>query len=225
MDLKELRWSGSHPVDPTAGTWEMKCPPDPHAFKVPPPPANESAETANELAELERLTHNRTVADIEQILHWSADESSPLTHWSDLADEYIRAYGLGPPAGARIQFVLAEAMYGALIACWAAKYQYLRPRPGQLDPDIAINIIPVPEHPSYPSGHSTGAGAASKVLRHFFPAESGKIRATAENSGLSRLKAGIHYRSDHEAGFRLGREYAKAVLASIRDDGGPQVYR
>jgi hypothetical protein len=45
------------------------------------------------------------------------------------------------------------------------------------------------------------------VVRHF-----DSYRAVATEAGLSRIFAGVHTRLDHEAGLRLGRNVANAVL-------------
>lgn len=41
----------------------------------------------------------------------------------------------------------------------------------------------------------------------------------ADNIGLGRLWAGIHWRSDHEAGAKLGRTVARLVLKQLMDMG------
>lgn len=103
-----------------------------------------------------------------------------------------------------------------------------------------------PRHPAYPSGHSTYAGAASAILRFFFgndptpPA----LRATpaspfdlgaprigpeldnlADNIGLGRMWGGIHWRSDHTAGLRLGRTVARLVLEQLFETGTLELCR
>lgn len=72
-----------------------------------------------------------------------------------------------------------------------------------------------PRHPSYPSGHSTYAAAASEVLAWFFPDYREELNRLADNAGLARLWAGIHYRSDHVQGQRLGRTVACLVIAQL----------
>lgn len=198
--------------------------PDPRDFTVPPPPGNDSQQVKAELAELRKLTGRRSSTDVEEILFWSAREPSAPSHWERTADQLIRQYQLSIPAGARIHFMLTAAIHCALVACWHEKYHYLRPRPIQLDHGIDVSVIPVPEHPSYPSGHSTAAGAAYRLLRNFFPDERERLKAMAEQSGLSRLKAGIHYRSDHEAGLELGGAVAMALAEEADHDGGTPWY-
>jgi membrane-associated phospholipid phosphatase len=87
-----------------------------------------------------------------------------------------------------------------------------------------------PRHPAYPSGHSTYAGAASTVLAYFFgndatpsflapgapPSTIGdELRNMADNIGMGRMWAGIHWRSDHEAGLKLGQVVGCLVLRQL----------
>jgi membrane-associated phospholipid phosphatase len=72
-----------------------------------------------------------------------------------------------------------------------------------------------PRHPSYPSGHSTYAGAASEILSYFFPDYAGEFTKLADNTGMARMWAGIHYRSDHIQGVKLGRCVARLIIRQI----------
>jgi hypothetical protein len=87
-----------------------------------------------------------------------------------------------------------------------------------------------PRHPAYPSGHSTYAGAATTVLAYFFGNDptpnaltlglgtstiGDELRNMADNIGMGRLWAGIHWRSDHEAGLKLGQVVACLVLRQL----------
>ncbi len=98
-----------------------------------------------------------------------------------------------------------------------------------------------PLHPSYPSGHATVSGACSVMLKAFFDENEimtncvvanrdgtsltpytdmaltvgGEINKLAFNVAMGRDFAGIHYRSDAEAGLRLGEEVAIAMLQDL----------
>lgn len=72
-----------------------------------------------------------------------------------------------------------------------------------------------PRHPSYPSGHSTYAGAASELLAYFFPDYTDEFDRLADNAGMARLWAEIHYRSDHIQGMNLGRHVAQMIIAQL----------
>lgn len=82
---------------------------------------------------------------------------------------------------------------------------------------LAPNPSPgTPRHPSYPSGHSTYAGAASELLSWFFPDYREEFNRLADNAGMARLWAGIHYRSDHLQGMKLGRCVACMVIEDLK---------
>jgi len=112
-----------------------------------------------------------------------------------------------------------------------------RPRPFELDSRVGVlfnheisrygdgdgrrRLTPspspgTPRHPSYPSGHSTYAGAASELLSWFFPDYREQFNRLADNVGMGRLWAGIHCRSDHLQGMKLGRCVACMVIEDLK---------
>jgi len=76
-----------------------------------------------------------------------------------------------------------------------------------------------PRHPAYPSGHSTYSGAASELLSCFFPEAKDELDKLADNIGMARLWAGIHWRTDHTRGMALGRTVARLVIAQMNSTG------
>ena len=97
--------------------------------------------------------------------------------------------------------------------------------PDALDPKT---VSPgTPRHPAYPSGHSTYSAAGAEILKFFFGEEdtppflggANKLKTEfdylADNIGLGRMWAGVHWRSDHEAGQKLGRTIACLVLRQL----------
>jgi membrane-associated phospholipid phosphatase len=123
-----------------------------------------------------------------------------------------------PPAAARVYALMGIAFYDGGTACWEAKYHYWDARPTMLDPTITT-VFRTPNHPSYPSGHSCASAAAGGVLGALFPREAGFYRTLADEIGESRIYAGIHVRSDCEAGLALGRQVADAVMARAAGAG------
>ncbi|MFN8557929.1 MAG: hypothetical protein U0531_11510 [Dehalococcoidia bacterium] len=57
------------------------------------------------------------------------------------------------------------------------------------------------------------------MLAYLFPREAESVARRAEEAGLSRLWAGVHFRSDHEAGVQLGRNVARWVSERADRDG------
>ncbi len=87
-----------------------------------------------------------------------------------------------------------------------------------LDPGI-VTLFPNPNHPTYPSAHAMFDGPYADVLSYLFPRYAAEFTALAQEAGFSRLWAGIHFRSDIEAGLAIGRSVAQRVIERARNDG------
>ena len=140
--------------------------------------------------------------------------------WGEQIADRVLQYRLGdnPPRAARAYALIGIAAYDATVACWDSKYAYWAARPVHLDADLKP-LFPTPLHPTYPSGHSSLAGASSTVLAYLFPRDAECFRRDAEELAASRMWAGIHFRSDNEDGLTLGRTIARAVIAQAEGDG------
>jgi PAP2 superfamily protein len=147
-----------------------------------------------------------------------------------------------PPFQALIWCALDITIYSALLAAWYFKWRgpdgvRYRPRPIEVDPTISVlfnrrpndtqsgddglRTMPpyspgTPRHPAYPSGHSTHTAAASELLAAFFPDLRAELDQLADNAGMARLWAGIHWRSDHLWGIELGRCVAQHVIWQLQ---------
>jgi hypothetical protein len=71
---------------------------------------------------------------------------------------------------------------------------------------------------------AVAAGAASAVLAYLVPNNATFLNDQAELAALSRLHAGVNYRSDITAGLELGRAVAALVIARARGDGSDAVF-
>jgi membrane-associated phospholipid phosphatase len=91
-------------------------------------------------------------------------------------------------------------------------------RPSHADPTITLTFA-LPNHPSYPSGHSCGSAAAAGVLSYLFPRRTAELNGWVTEAGLSRMYAGIHYRFDITAGQNLGRAVAGWAIGLDQSPG------
>jgi hypothetical protein len=57
------------------------------------------------------------------------------------------------------------------------------------------------------------------VLAYLFPHDALALNALGNEAGESRLWAGIHFRSDIDAGLALGRAVANLVIERVKKDG------
>jgi membrane-associated phospholipid phosphatase len=85
-----------------------------------------------------------------------------------------------------------------------------------------VTLFPNPNHPTYPSAHAMFDGPYATVLGYLFPRDADYFSAQAQEAGLSRLWAGIHFRSDIEAGLAIGSAVAQKVIADAQNDGSQQ---
>lgn len=177
-----------------------------------------------------------------ELARYFESETPGLAHRQAL-NFLIAKFNYSPPRQALIWAALDMAIYSALLAAWHYKWfssrtgvRY-RPRPVEYDYRVSVlfnravnetesgdgmvrltpNPSPgTPRHPSYPSGHSTYSGAASEMLSFFFPDYTAELDKLADNTGMARLWAGIHYRSDHIQGMKLGRCVAREIIATLQ---------
>ncbi|HWN19496.1 MAG TPA: vanadium-dependent haloperoxidase [Gemmatimonadales bacterium] len=174
----------------------------------PPPPAFGSAEFLAALAEVRALSDARTPEQVAITAKWVPFSSVPFT---DLAADLVDRHYRGERAAAKIFAYANIAAYDAIIGCFHTKFTYWFIRPTQADPGITL-ATGLPNHPSYPSGHSCQSGAWQGVLRDAFPSERRLINATAAEASFSRVVGGLHYTFDGDEGLALGRRAAKLAL-------------
>jgi hypothetical protein len=184
------------------------------------PPSTSSAQMRQELAEVKDTVDHLSSEQYAIAQKWNdgAGTYAPPGHWNDIATEYIADARLSEVRAARAYALLNAAMHDAAVGCWDAKYTYFNPRPSQLDPTIKTKIG-LPNFPSYTSGHSTYSSAAATVLGHLFPSAASTFTEMADEAGISRLYAAIHYRSDIEQGKAHGRRIGGYTVTFARQDG------
>ena len=230
-------WTGTIPVGP--GKWTGSPPvaaaqhafmrpyslSSPSQFRSPPPPAFGSPEFLADLKEVRDISNNRTPEQLSIAItrNMSTGTITTLGVFNELASGYIAERGLDELAAAHVLAVLNAAGSDAVIGCWDSKLHYFYIRPSQVplsSGETAITLpIAMPNHPSYPSGHSCLSAAAAEVLTRFFPDHAAELQAHVIQNGLSRIYAGIHYRFDVTAGQALGRAVGAQTLLFDQREG------
>ena len=174
---------------------------------LPPPPANDSAETKAELGEVLTLQVTRTpemearaVADAEENVWRFADVMGPnftkdkLPKFSAFFDRVVETEG-------------------AVVD--PAKDVWKRPRPHQLS-DLVKPAVKLSSSGSWPSGHATVGTMMGIILADMVPEKRAEIMARAAEYAHNRVVGGIHYPSDVEMGKISGSVIAAVLLN--RDD-------
>jgi len=170
---------------------------------------------------------------------------TPPGHWNAVAENISTNYALSLVQNARLFALLNLAMADAGIAAWDAKYKYNSWRPvtaiqqADLDgnPDTLNDtnwfpLLTTPPFPEYISGHSTFSGAASTILAlvlhsndvPFTPGSDAlpgvtryytNLALAADEIGMSRIYAGIHFLSADFDGLATGRALADYVAQNF----------
>ncbi len=185
-----------------------------------PPPSTSSKDMEDETKEIYQYVKNDTRENY-RIVHFWADGVATYTppgHWNAIAAEDFITKNFSEARWARNMALLNMALMDAAIVCWDTKYFYFNPRPSQLDPSIKT-LTGVPNFPAYISGHSTFSGAAATVLSHIVPERASQYDAMAKEASLSRMLAGIHYRSDCEVGLQVGANIGNYAVQRAQTDG------
>jgi membrane-associated phospholipid phosphatase len=177
-------------------------------FRPGPPPAFGSPEFVAALHEIRALSDGLTAAQLATAQSWSPKGPA---YMNAIASELILSHHSSEREGARVLALANMAGFDVLNACFDAKLAYYFIRPSQADPLINLPLG-LPNHPSYPSGHSCITAAYATVLAHMFPDESGRLEGMVVEAGLSRMYAGLHFRFDCEVGQELGRQVGLYVL-------------
>jgi membrane-associated phospholipid phosphatase len=185
-----------------------------------PPPSTSSAQMASDLTEVRTVTNNITRDQLATVYKWADGVSTPTPpgHWNAMAVPYIVAAQMSEVRTARVFALLDMAMHDAAVSCWDTKYAYFNPRPSQLDPNIKT-WTGLPNFPSYVSGHSVFSAAGADVLSYLFPSGAVYFNAQAQEAAMSRLYAGIHYRTDITVGLSQGQRVGEYTVRFAKADG------
>ena len=186
-------------------------------FRSAPPPVFGSAVYTAALAEVRAFSDGLTAAQLTVSQDWNG-RGGP--YMNGIAGEMLVNRQRSDRDAARTLALANMAGFDVLNACFDAKLFYYYIRPSQADPLIKLPIG-LPNHPSYPSGHSCITAAYAAILASAFPEESVRLTAMVEEAGNSRIYAGLHFRFDCIAGQELGRKVAGQVLVAMGTGRGP----
>ena len=201
-------WRGKDPMLPLAGLNKTIVLDSASQFRPSPPP-----DFAEEMAELKNFKH--TFSSQANAFYFASQPAG-----QDLLTKKIFEYNLhnNPPRAARLYAAANVAYYDAFTACWDAKYAYWGIRPDQYDSTYQP-LMQSPPFPGYPSGHAMMSGVIGELFPYFFPYDKALFEKIAVDGAESRFHAGIHFRSDNDAGLELGKKVAIKVIERLSADG------
>ncbi|HET7528173.1 MAG TPA: vanadium-dependent haloperoxidase [Burkholderiaceae bacterium] len=183
-----------------------------------------------EADEVRRAGTQPTEEQRRSALYWADDPGktpTPAGHWAWILTDLLRDHRATLDAAAEQYARIGIAMSDAFVATWQAKYKFNLLRPVTyiqlaFDAQWLPPLMETPAFPEYPSGHSVQSAAAATVLaalygserpfedrthndRGWGPQRFASFAAASRQAALSRLTAGIHFRSAIEHGETMGR--------------------
>ncbi|MBA3550787.1 phosphatase PAP2 family protein [Patescibacteria group bacterium] len=175
-----------------------------HHISIDPPPSNTAAQTKQELKDLMFLQNTRTPEDIQNILK---EMYLPSMKFGDyFYGDYLDAIKFP-----KTSLLLHQAYSDLDTIILQLKSKYDRVRPIYLKSSLNP-AIKVPDHPAYPSAHSTEAFFLAYVLSELAPDRKYEFESRAWEIAVNRERAGVHYRSDTEGGKSLASQYVTILL-------------
>ncbi len=188
----------------SAYAYEMTGP-DSHHLSMPVAPSFDSAWEAGEMVELywqalakdipfQQFATDTLIEDAAAELSGLTDFRGPKVNGAVTPDTLFRSNLPGALEGPYIsQFLYRDIPYGA--AALPQRYSSPLPNPVMTSPD-GLSLIPY-------------SGAPLTI--------GGELNKLASNIGMGRDFAGIHWRSDNDAGFALGEAVAIGILQDYRN--------
>ena len=164
----------------------------------------------------------RDVPGVSSPGHWLSILQQVMQSKSTKLDKAVVAYAL-----------TGAAINDALIACFKSKYQYNLVRPVTYIREVMgqtmwNSFLGTPNHPEYPSAHSSLSAAAGETMEKLFginsfvdhtydylgfaPRAYNSYTAIGEEAGQSRIYAGIHYLPSVDAGLNQGKKVADNIF-------------
>ena len=202
--------------------------------------SNKYAKAYNEVMTVGSLTSTERPQDRADVVHFF-QVSSPTLALNEAARQVATEQGRTLSENARALALVNMAASDSLVASFFNKYYYNFWRPEtairagdtdgnpktEADPSF-LPFIPTPCFPSYPSNHASASYAGAEVLRRLY-GEGGhmitlsnpavptivlqytRFKQITDDVDDARVYGGIHFRTDQEAGGRLGRAVATSI--------------
>ncbi|GGC65897.1 acid phosphatase [Undibacterium terreum] len=170
---------------------------------LPPPPVSGSMKENEELAEVLRLQVTRSPDMVAQA---QADATEDIWRFAGVVGPAFKSERLPKLTAFFIRVLASE---GPLTD--PAKELWKHPRPHQYS-DLVKPVVKLSKSYSYPSGHATAGTLMAVVLANMLPEKRQEIMQRAAEYADNRLVAGIHFRSDIEAGRLAGTLIAATLM-------------
>ncbi|MFZ6644357.1 acid phosphatase [Undibacterium sp. TJN25] len=162
---------------------------------LPPPPPVDSAKNKEELAEVLTLQVTRTP---EMTARAQADAEESVWRFAGVVGPDFK-----PEKLPRLNAFFIRVLASEGPQTDPAKEFWKHPRPHQYS-DLVKPVVKLSKSYSYPSGHATAGTMVGILLANMLPEKRMEIAQRSADYANNRVIAGIHFRSDIDAGRIAG---------------------
>jgi hypothetical protein len=170
-------------------------------------------------------------------LMFANKKTTPGGHWMGIASILCHQSNADELKTARVYALVSCSIFDGFISCWDEKYRSRMVRPitvirESIDPTWT-SLLQTPPFPEYTSGHSVISSAAAEVLTNLFGENVSftdttemeylglkrsftSIWQAADETCISRLYGGIHYRSSIEVGKKQGQAVGRMYNSTFK---------
>jgi acid phosphatase (class A) len=175
---------------------------------IPSPPTANSARAREDLAEVHRVEHSRTPAEVQAARY--DDTHEDIFIYADVLGKHFNAQSLP------LTFALSKRLrQDAASVGNPLKLRYGRLRPYNFDHTLHP-VCEINKEKSYPSGHSTNGYLYAFTLAEIVPEKHDEILRLADEYAHNRVVCGSHYPSDTVASRRVATFLFGYLLANPR---------
>ncbi len=230
------------PVLPYAGAWRLLVKGSTKGTEPSPPPAystNPSSAYYAMAKDVYDVSQTLTAEQKDIALYYLDAPGYPGGgHYISILSQVLEKANASLDVAALAYVKSGIALLDGLIACWKTKYTVNLERPvqsvrGILGQTTWLPFFNAPAHPEFPSAHSNQSGAMEIMLSSEFgnrfaftnhtydylgmaPRHYNSFSQMAEEIGISRLYAGIHYRASIYKGRKQGNDIALNILRIVK---------
>lgn len=151
--------------------------------------------------------------DLWSIRYWNG--AYPAYRWHELLMQASRNHK-GHKNGGRVA-IMHLAIYDAMVAVWRHKQQHPQPAAYQYDAQVKKRVQEA-EGSAFICEWSAAAGAAHRVIGHYFPQQQAWLDSCLTAFQAARLASGLQFPSDIERGLQIGQNIADQYLEYAKGD-------
>ncbi|MEO1654360.1 MAG: phosphatidic acid phosphatase, partial [Bacteroidota bacterium] len=167
----------------------------------------------DEISEITAIQQAMAEGDLWAIRYWNG--AYPSYRWHQILMQASLMHQ-GHKNGGRVA-IMHLAIYDALVEVWKHKKAHFQQAAYRYDSSIK-KLGREADYSTFICEWSAAAGAAHRVIGHYFPEQKASLDSLLSTFTSARLATGLVFPSDIKKGLEIGRKIARQYLAYAKSD-------